>query len=152
MPLSCTFALNSQAISWFTCPGVGSIPAFSGDGPGLNNPRAAATENGAIPPGRYYIVQRVGGGRLGWLYDSVRHKDQWFALYRDDDRIDDWMSVDGVTRCCFRLHPVGPRRVSYGCITVLWLNDYNRLHDALLRSRPITVGAMSKAYGTVEVK
>jgi hypothetical protein len=154
MPLSCTFTLNSQEKSWFTCPGVGSVEAFSGDGQGRNNPKATSSYHGAIPRGRYWIVDRVSGGHLGWLYDTLHHRAGWFALYCDDDRIDDYMSVDGVTRSSFRLHPAGVPGfgVSHGCITVVWRNDFDRLHNALVGSGSKVVGGVYKAYGSVEVK
>ncbi|MFX1673677.1 DUF2778 domain-containing protein [Paraburkholderia sp. A2WS-5] len=61
---------------------------------------------------------------MGWLYDFARthgygtDRSQWFALYRDDEKIDDETFVNGVRRGSFRLHPIGPMRRSEGCITL----------------------------------
>ncbi|WP_179747145.1 DUF2778 domain-containing protein [Paraburkholderia bryophila] len=79
---------------------------------------------GPIPKGRYYIIGRQSGGRLGWLWDWAKDKashvqhDQWFALYRNDGVIDDYTFVHGVRRGNFRLHPDGRFGISEGCIAI----------------------------------
>ena len=57
-----------------------------------------------IPKGRYYIIKRKPGGRLGRLRDfgldlwSNRDRATWFALYSADGKIDDWTFVNSVRR------------------------------------------------------
>ena len=115
MAVACTFKLNRKSTSQLVCPGVGSFPAFSGQKEGRDNPAMVSKADiGPLPLGRYYIVDRQSGGRLGWLRDwASRHysvdRNEWFALYRDDGVIDDATSVGGVSRGAFRLHPIGPR-------------------------------------------
>ncbi|WP_261154663.1 DUF2778 domain-containing protein [Serratia ficaria] len=79
---------------------------------------------GADTAGRYWIVDRPTGGigsqALTWAKDFVNRTDHatWFALYRDDHRIDDFTWINSVKRGQFRLHPIGPARLSLGCITL----------------------------------
>ncbi|MFP3617622.1 DUF2778 domain-containing protein, partial [Paraburkholderia sp. SIMBA_050] len=67
--------------------------------------------DGPLPAGVYYIVDRQSGGRMGWLNDfrsdllAGTHRADWFALYRNDGVIDDWTSLNGIRRGHFRLHP-----------------------------------------------
>lgn len=65
----CSFELNGKPMSTFKL-GASSFPAFSGLDDYVNKRALACTLNlGAIPPGRYYILDRPSGGRLGWLWD-----------------------------------------------------------------------------------
>ena len=62
---------------------------FSGAGDDRNNPESTGkADAGPLPKGRYYVVDRPTGGRLGWLRDAVSEKGIWFALYRDDEAVD----------------------------------------------------------------
>lgn len=64
------YALNGLPSSILTVPGIGNFSAFSGQLYGRNNPTMASKpEIGPIPPGRYFIVNRQSGGRLGGLSD-----------------------------------------------------------------------------------
>ena len=115
MPINCTLVLNSHPITTLSCPGVGNFAAFSGMPVDRNNPAAVDhAGSGPLPQGRYYIVDRQSGGRLGWLYDYLRthgygtDRNEWFALYRKDEQVDDITFVNGVRRGAFRLHPIGP--------------------------------------------
>ncbi|WP_063533136.1 DUF2778 domain-containing protein [Burkholderia sp. MSMB1589WGS] len=160
MPISCTFALNNQKFSTLQCPGVGAFPAFSGTGKGRDNPAAVATKDvGPLPPGRYYIVDRESGGRLGNIRDFVLEhfygtdRTTWFALYRADGQIDDWTFINGVRRGSFRLHPNGPRGLSEGCVTLVNPQDFVKLRAALKATPMISVpGFAGRAYGTVDVR
>ncbi|MCF1472887.1 MULTISPECIES: DUF2778 domain-containing protein [Rhizobium/Agrobacterium group] len=160
MPITCTYKLNSQPISILNCSGLGGVEAFSGMPQDRNNPsKIAEVESGPLPPGRYYIVDRQSGGRLGWLYDILRtygygtDRNQWFALYRDDGKIDDETFINAVKRGAFRLHPIGPMGRSEGCITVGSPAAFARLSH-YLREQGATIpvpGTSMKAYGTVEI-
>ncbi|MCC8393150.1 DUF2778 domain-containing protein [Paraburkholderia sp. MMS20-SJTR3] len=160
MPVSCTFTLNRRPMSELVCPEFGSVPAFSGNGRYVDDPDFTNVPNaGAIPKGRYYIVDRESGGRLGWLRDLIHDKfsgtklETWFGLYRDDGAIDDWTFVKSVRRGNFRLHPVGRNGVSEGCITLLSPLQFEALRSHLKAQPPAFVpGTGSRYYGTVEVR
>lgn len=161
MPLvRCTFALNNKNTSILTCPGVGPLVAFSGQKQGRDNPAATASENiGPIPKGMYFIVDRQSGGHLGFLYDlwgergygTTDHR-KWFTLW--NPKTGDSTTINGVRRGHFRLHPMGPRRLSEGCITVVSPNDFDRLQNYLRSHKPAlpVPNTTFKAYGTVEVR
>jgi hypothetical protein len=160
MTASCFFSLNGQNLSSLVCQGLGSMPAFSGKPGYLNDPaKVAVADNGPLPPGRYYIVDRQSGGRLGWLKEWTAdraapiNRNQWFALYRIDGKIDDYTFVEGVRRGNFRLHPIGPRGISKGCITLLSPSQFLRLRTFLLSQEPKLVpGTNTKYFGTVDVR
>ncbi|WMY07449.1 DUF2778 domain-containing protein [Paraburkholderia phenoliruptrix] len=159
MPVACTFSLNSRNTSVLSCPGVGQFSAFSGTSTGRDNPQAVAQADiGPLPPGRYYLVDRQSGGRLGWLYDFARtyaygtDRSQCFMLWREGSG--DTTVINGVRRGSFRLHPMGPRRLSEGCITVVNQAQFKMLADYLHKqgaTLPIP-GTTLKAYGYVDVK
>ncbi|WP_369797287.1 DUF2778 domain-containing protein [Enterobacter sp. BIDMC 29] len=84
------------------------------------------------------------------IYGTDRSK--WFALYKDDWQIDDQVFVEGVRRGHFRLHPIGPRGLSEGCITLLHLSDFDYLYEAIMKTTMMPVPCTSfKAYGTITV-
>ncbi|MDR5882158.1 DUF2778 domain-containing protein [Caballeronia sp. LZ032] len=159
MPVSCVFKLNRQVSSDLTCTGFGSIEAYSGRGVGRDNPDAVSLESvGPIPPGRYYLIDRQAGGRLGWLRDwwtdLVIGSDhtQWFTLW--NPKTGDSTIVNGVKRESFRLHPNGVSGTSMGCITVVDKKAFEKL-KRFIRSSPPTIsipGTSYKAYGVVEVQ
>jgi len=149
---SCTFLLNSQVFSRLNYDGV-NCTAFSGNGRHRSSPASGNVPNdGCIPVGRYYIVDRQSGGRLGAILDWIADRDVWFALWRDDGAIDDATFLDGVRRGEFRLHPKGPRRISLGCITLEYLNEFKALRAYLL-AQPVSYipKTMTRTYGTVSV-
>ncbi|WP_369790258.1 DUF2778 domain-containing protein [Rouxiella sp. WC2420] len=160
MAITCTFSLNSQPESLLQCYGIGSFPAFSGQKQGRDNPNLTSVVNiGPIPKGKYFIVGRQSGGQLAAIRQFfLKHvygtdRSEWFALYRADETIDDWTFIDGVKRGNFRLHPIGPMKLSEGCITLKRSSDFENLHNQLLRTSMISIpGSTLKAYGTVEVK
>lgn len=49
------------------CAGVGIFPVFSGLGSLLNRQGCSDLKNGAIPPGKYWIVDRPAGGLNSWI-------------------------------------------------------------------------------------
>ncbi|CAG9214701.1 conserved hypothetical protein [Paraburkholderia sabiae] len=161
MPVACTFLLNRKTMSILHCENIGDFAAFSGnDGWAKNNPDAAAVPKvGPLPPGRYYIVDRGSGGIFTHIKDSIMdfwsdtERGKWFALYRDDDEIDDWTFVDGVRRGNFRLHPHGRQNLSEGCVTLADPVGFYRLRDRLIHSSRMAIpGGKGFAYGTVVVR
>ncbi|WP_122049122.1 DUF2778 domain-containing protein [Asaia bogorensis] len=158
MPAHCVFYLNEKDVSVLTCVGFGSFPAYSGSGDFTNRPAAAGNRNnGPLPLGLYHILDRRCGGRLGVVRDHVgdffagTHRQDWFALYRDDGIIDDQTSIDGIRRGAFRLHPVGFWGISKGCITLPDTHDFYRLREFLLAQSPAYVNGM-RSYGTLDVR
>ncbi len=74
MPASCYFTLNNQKVSALVCSGFGGVAAFSGNSQHIDNPSDTAVVGaGPIPKGRYYIITREPGGRLGRLRDFARY-------------------------------------------------------------------------------
>ena len=157
--IAARFSLNGLQTSILTVPGVGNFPAFSGQKSGRNNSTLSSiVDIGPIPPGRYFIVGRHSGGRLGSIYDFYlknfygTDRSEWFALYGDDWQIDDSVFIETIKRGGFRLHPIGPRGLSEGCITLTHVSDFDYLRKALLKTTMIQVQSCSfKAYGTITV-
>jgi hypothetical protein len=160
MPIQCDFVLNRQNASYFSCIGITPVEAFSGKDRWRDNPDATDKVNGgAIPKGIYYLIDRQSGGILGWLYDwytangwGTTDRTRWFTLW--NPRTGDTTMINGIKRGQFRLHPMGPGRLSDGCITVVNPLEFSRL-QAIVRSHkpdlPVP-GATFKAYGTVTVR
>lgn len=149
---SCTFILNRLTMSSVITP-AGWFSAFSGDGAHRNNPDSQnVPNNGPIPVGSYYIVDRESGGLLGAVRDWTLDRDKWFALYRDDGTIDDATFVQSVARGQFRLHPKGPLGISKGCVVLNDPHQFTTLRKFLL-STPATMvpGTSLKTYGTLDV-
>ena len=150
--VNCTFILNGLLFTTFTYDGV-RCTAFSGNGPHRNHPGSGHVPNdGSIPTGRYYIVDRQSGGRMGPLLDWFADRDLWFALWREDSVLDDQTFVDGVRRGEFRLHPKGPRGISLGCITLEHRSEFDTMRAYLL-AQPINYipNTRTQAYGIVNV-
>ncbi|MGE1004216.1 DUF2778 domain-containing protein (plasmid) [Ralstonia syzygii subsp. celebesensis] len=160
MPVACTFVLNRRSMSSLHCPGIGHIPAFSGNGRNIDNPDSTGVVgSGPLPVGTYYIVDRQSGGRMGWLWDVFKdvgantNRSTWFALYRNDDKVDDQTFVKGVRRGNFRLHPIGRYGESDGCITLPSIAQFDRLRAILKAQRTRKIpGTNLDYYGTVTVR
>lgn len=164
MALQGKFLVENKAISIFTIFGVGAFPAFSGDGIYRNRGGCTAVvDNGPIPAGKYWIVDRPSGGTksrgLAWAKDTWNsamgapsHHSEWFALYRDDGLIDDYTWINGVRRGNFRLHPIGGAGRSLGCITLSSYADFQAVRRALLHTNVVSAGNSGlTAYGWIEV-
>ncbi|MFC7627711.1 DUF2778 domain-containing protein [Paraburkholderia humisilvae] len=152
--------MNGQSTSTLYCSGFGGVTAYSGQEDGRDNPRAASIKDiGPIPPGKYYLLDRQSGGRMGWFYDWLSEANvgttdhsKWFMLW--NEKTGDTTNINGVRRGEFRLHPEGQNRLSKGCITVPSSEIFDRL-ERHIRSRPPDVpvpGTTYKAYGTVVVQ
>ena len=137
--IDCTFELNGKRMSVFKC-GATSFSAFSGLGEHVNR-RVSACILGAgpIPPGTYCIFDRQSGGLLGPFRDLFTSRDEWFALYADDGRIDDETFCEKVKRGEFRLHPKGTRGRSEGCIVIDKKTDFMYLRTILRNSKHIEI-------------
>jgi Protein of unknown function (DUF2778) len=164
MALQGKFVVNNQPFSPLVIYGVGAFQAFSGNSIFRNRGGCTAIpDNGPIPAGKYWIVDRPAGGIRSqmqtWAKDLANtligkpsHHNEWFALYRDDGRIDDETLINGKKRDHFRLHPVGGAGVSLGCITLQSLADFQRLRSALLHTTTVPAGNSGiRAYGWIEV-
>jgi len=143
-----TFTLNESSWTWLEDDYGGSKwLSFSGDGRDyLNSASGAAIANaGAIPPGEYYIVDRISGGR-----NFVREwfKSDQFALLANDGTIDDRTTVAGVPRGEFRMHKVG-FGVNFGCISV---DGFNSIASQLRGNFSTIPGTDIRYYGKVVVK
>lgn len=151
--IECTFELNDKPMSAFKI-GALSFPAFSGLRSYANQRASVCRASvGAIPPGRYYIMDREAGGILGPIKDFFRGKDDWFALYADDGRIDDETFCEKVKRGNFRLHPRGLAGISEGCITLDNVLDFYRVRAILKGSGTFNIpGTSLHSYGRVVVK
>jgi Protein of unknown function (DUF2778) len=163
MALQGQFVVNNAHFSPLSIFGVGTFMAFSGNKAFRN--RGGCTmvqENGPLPAGRYWIVDRPQGGIKSRIWTTIKDfptkfsdtptdHSEWFALYSDDGTIDDYTWINGVKRGHFRLHPIGPLGVSEGCITLQHPADFQVIRNALLRTKPISIRSDLKAYGRIEV-
>lgn len=146
------FKLNGREISYLTSESV-KYEAYSGLGNHKNKPGSICLPDiGPIPNGRYFIVDRESGGNLGWLRDYLSGKNEWFALYAYDKKMDDYTFCQEVKRGHFRLHPEGPLGVSKGCITLKRQVEFNQLREKLLATTTTVIpNSTIKTYGTVDV-
>jgi hypothetical protein len=164
MPIQGKFIVDNKPLASLMMFGVGTFMAFSGHGVYRNRGGCTAIpDNGPLPAGKYWIVDRPMGGMRSqaeaWMKDTFNsalghpsHHGEWFALYRQDGLIDDFTWVDGVKRGNFRLHPVGGQGRSSGCITLASYADFQTLRRALLRTGTVHAGSSGvKAYGWIEV-
>jgi len=149
MTAVCTFILNGEKNSVFYCDDL-FASAFSGTGTHRNNPASCGkTSEGPVPMGEYHIVGRRSGGKLAWLRDWISDKDEWFALYADDGKIDDKTFFDGIRRGEFRLHHGS---VSKGCITFIYEKEYARIRQYLLKQPVRNIeNSTTRTYGYLYV-
>lgn len=147
------FDLNGEPMSALV-NGTFSVPAFSGFGNRANRRSFACTAGaGPIPPATYYIFDRQSGGCLGWLRDLFSDRDEWFALYAADSRLDDETFCDEVKRGWFRLHPKGPSGRSEGCVVVESRQDFHRVRTRIKSASLFDVAEIGlKAYGMLVVR
>lgn len=133
--------------------GAASFDAFSGFGEYANSPVFVCVPNvGAIPTGKYYIIDRQSGGLLGPLRDIFNAKSSWFALYSVDSKIDDETFCDSVKRGHFRLHPKGVTGRSEGCVVIDSTTDFYSLRTMLKNAKQIVIPETSlNAYGILTV-
>jgi len=149
-PPNLTMVLNNKPKTKLTGAGV-SADVFSGAKGYINDPtKTHLPELGPLPKGKYYIVSRFSGGPFGKIKSWLTGMDQWFALYRQDGKIDDFTTVKGVQRGLFRMHP-GQR--SAGCVTFFNQSNFNATRRALVDSANGTISKLDLTYfGTLTVK
>lgn len=158
------FIMNNTFLAPLTIFGIGTFHAYSGNNVYRNRGGCTAVPNdGPIPAGKYWIVDRPTGGvrsqAYTWAKDSwnaamghASDHTEWFALYRDDGSIDDVTWVNGVKRGQFRLHPAGGQGISLGCITLPSHSDFTAIRRALLQTTTVPArNSGLRAYGTIEV-
>ncbi|ADU91773.1 DUF2778 domain-containing protein [Taylorella equigenitalis] len=141
------------------CPGVGNFKVFSGDDKYRNKIECAHKNKASIPPGVYWISDRPVGRALSKLYTNIKdyilgtQRSRWFALYRQDSKIDDETFYKGSKRNLFRLHPRGNESgTSWGCITFKNISDFEILRNALLQSITFKLAKTNyKVYGYIIV-
>jgi hypothetical protein len=104
--------------------------AFTG---GKVNPDGTITPGTAppytpAPKGDYIIVDNPNPGP---------GKEDWYGLFKDDDRIDDYFDDNGTQRGGVRLHKGG---ISHGCVTVSKEQDqaeelWRKIRDAIAKTK-----------------
>ncbi|WP_075643590.1 DUF2778 domain-containing protein [Paraburkholderia ginsengiterrae] len=164
MALQGKFTVNNQHFSPLAIFGVGTFQAYSGNDIYRNRGGCTAVpDNGPIPAGKYWVIDRPAGGigSQAWaltkdtwnsIWGAPTHHNEWFALYRDDGLIDDYTWVKGVQRGNFRLHPAGGRGLSLGCITLPTYSDFETIRRAFLHTTTTPAGNSGlTAYGWIEV-
>jgi hypothetical protein len=159
MPLpKFTFTLNGKPVTYLEGSGM-RYPAYSGAGEDVNNPNAIShAMKGPLPPGRYYIIDRQSGGRIGSARDKAHDywthttNHDWFALYSFDTNSDTTF-INNVKRGNFRLHPEGAQHLSEGCITLKSSSDFYGLRYRLKNTSLFCEipGTRIRYYGTVLV-
>ncbi|MEJ5211897.1 MAG: DUF2778 domain-containing protein [Burkholderiales bacterium] len=151
--IDCSFELNGKPMSVLKCGAI-SFPAFSGLGEHINKRASACLPNqGPIPPGRYYIIDRQSGGLIGPFRELFTGRDRWFALYAVDESIDDETFCMNVKRGLFRLHPKGPFGRSEGCVVLDKEEDFQYLRTILTGTTKQRIsGTGLEAYGRLVVK
>jgi len=145
------FRLNDQPMSRLDI-GPFSVDAFSGIGKHINERSSMCLKDeGPIPYGLYYIVDRESGGRLGGLRNLIGGMSDWFALYANDGILDDSTFCNNVERGQFRLHPKMGRGVSKGCIVIDKKAEFMNLRHFLLAYRHKIPATDIYTYGTIQV-
>lgn len=133
-----------------TGPDGTTYSVFSGTGEHINNPDSTDLVNiGPLLAGEYYVVDRSQGGFFGRLWSRLSGRDEWFALYRVDGKIDDLTVVNGVERGLFRAH-AGTR--SAGFVTFRSAQQFADFRQQILQSPNGTIpGTDIVFYGTITV-
>lgn len=163
MALNGKMILNGADYAPFNLYAVGVFMAHSGLGAYRNNVNCGGVQNiGPIPPGKYWIVDRMEGNWFSQkkeeFHDQLNRlvgrrefgRTDWFALWRDDWGIDDYTWIEGIIRGNFRLHP---GTVSKGCITIAHSSDFAMIRNALMKTSlvPVPCRRSLLARGWVEV-
>ena len=139
-----------------------TFDAFSGE-PGYRNKSlfSCVKNLGAIPEGRYCIVDKpTGGGRgtkaINWgkkIWEQATNnpldRDDWLGLFAMDRHIDDETFCAATQRGAFRLHP---GTISKGCVTLPSLQDFRAVRQMLIGSGKMQIPDVGvEAYGILTV-
>ncbi|NJM32216.1 MAG: DUF2778 domain-containing protein [Limnobacter sp.] len=137
--LECSFRLNGEDLGMLRIDGY-TFAAFSGFRQHVNQAASQCLPDaGPIPRGKYYVVDRA-TGILQKINAWLQSKNDWFALFAMDGKIDDFMTCDGIRRGNFRLHPMGEEGVSLGCVTLINRSDFDLVSSKLRDQKPLPVG------------
>lgn len=159
--------LNGQGFTQLVLPDGRSFTVFSGAEGHFNNPASTSLGfQGPLPKGEYYIVKRSVGWREYFTGDGS--KDNWLALYKKDDKVDDVTSFPVTVmekgadkpytvtekRSAFRMHAGTD---SAGCITFKGESgkvDFDAVRKYLIdeTANGKIPGTDTTYYGTVTVK
>lgn len=150
------------------CGLLGMFDVLSGQDPYINIPECSFKSGAAIPPGKYWIVDRPKGSTRNKvraeaidLYKKITideytppHKD-WFGLFNSKTMAND-ISIYNTSRSSFCLHPLNGdgSGVSEGCITFYEVHDFKIVRNALLRQKKTKVSAAGRVlevYGYIDV-
>ncbi|MBV4365215.1 tlde1 domain-containing protein [Erwinia phyllosphaerae] len=78
-------------------------------------------------------------------------KGEWFALYRQDGKIDGFTWINGVKHGNFRLHFPGPPGISEGCIAPKNRSDFLSIRQYLLSTQTRKLPDELVTYDEIEV-
>lgn len=150
------------------CGRLGFFDVLSGEAPYTNVPECSFKTGAAIPPGKYWIVDRpegsLGNRALAKLKDIGKniviggvitpHED-WFGLFSAKTMRNE-LPVYNVTRSAFCLHPLNGdgSGISEGCITFYSVPDFLLVRRALLHQKKAKVfaaGRKLEVYGCIDV-
>jgi len=155
--IQCTFTLNNEPMSFIKGPGF-QYRAYSGESTHRNKPGYMCTPMlGAIPLGRYAIVDRESGGLRSKVMDALKsarslsNRFDWLALYALDGKIDDEMFCNGIRRGEFRIHSGGLSGTSYGCVTLPNTIDFYSLRNRIRARKFVIPSTGFQAYGVLNV-
>ncbi len=138
-----------------------SSKVFSGNGQHRNNPNSTGVKGkGPLPKGTWYIVDRPSSSNvLRKAVDSLAGKNEWFALFKKDGKVDDKTvvqtkdgegNIESSERSNIRFHPGA---YSEGCLTFENEEEFEREADRLSNTETETIpGTDIKYYGTIEVQ
>lgn len=150
------------------CGRLGSFDVLSGKEPYINVPECSFKSGAAIPPGKYWIVDRPQGSMgnraraklIDWGKDRVisgvtPHHQDWFGLFSDKTMSNE-LPVYNVTRSSFCLHPLNAdgSGASEGCITFYNVADFIFVRRALLhqkKTKVLALGRKLEVYGCIDV-
>ena len=166
MSIHGTFELNGQKFSELRLSSI-NVKAFSGMGE-YRNKRLfhCLKDEGPISLGKYFIVDRscfnsiicdvktaLGTQKIIRTLTGLTDYSEWFALYAEDNFIDDRVYCDGIIRGAFRLHPKGRQGISEGCITIDSYPDFQRIRSLIKGTKKYQIdGTSILSYGTITVK
>lgn len=150
------------------CGRLGQFDVLSGQEPYTNIPECSFKSGAAIPPGKYWIVDRPVGSlknraratfidlwKNTFISGETPYHQDWFGLFSDKTMSNE-LPVYNKIRSAFCLHPLNAdgSGVSEGCITFYSVPDFLFVRRALLHQRKtkvFAVGQKLEVYGYIHV-
>jgi len=150
------------------CGRLGFFDVLSGEAPYTNVPECSFKTGAAIPPGKYWIVDRPEGSRgnraradisdlykKAFIRENTPPHEDWFGLFSEKTMSNE-LPVYNATRSAFCLHPLNGdgSGVSEGCITFYSVPDFLLVRKALLnqeKTKVFAVGRKLEVYGCIDV-